>query len=1030
MFDLKGFREDNLKITQVEFAEMIGTKQDTVSRWEENSGLVTIDDLKTIAEKCGVTIDQLVMFNKSRPKPLDVENSWRVTEFTKKTIVDYIEPYLSEKKDTLDDKYYSFIADLKTTVNSIISKPKVAIVGRSDVGKSALINSILGAEKMPTSWTPTTSIVVYIKHVDDRPKYIEEDVWIFKASLGEEKNWDDHKLYDEEYCRAWKIAGGSADILKNYGTRQGEDFDKNEAGAAVVFVDSSLLNVCDIIDLPGFGTGDRVEDDLMTLRAKQAADILIYMSIANGFMRSEDIEYIKESVQNLVILEDKENNDIEPFSNLYILASQAQTVNAGNKTSLHDILNSGCERLNKTIPSNFWNSRKSISKHNYTYENLRNRFFTYTTDIESLREDFNKDFTQMIERLPLIINEKAIAQVRSFAESVGIDLSKEIEYYTQLAEEREKYVMHLAKFNKNEPKRAKDNKKKRKYLIDYLHSIKQDSAQEFVSSYNKIIANDNIASVIKQQGFKKKKEDMQALASYLNSQLQTALQDTLQKKTELLNKEIDTYIGVYQKSINESSIPGISISMPPFNVARAFASGLAGLTTFGALAFWASTFGNLGAYILVAKGVSLLSALGISVGGTAAAVSTVAAIGGPIVLGVALAIITALSVFAIFSGGWEQSIAKKIVAEYDKNNCLLKFEDIIDDYWKDTEMAFNASADKLESDWKKYLKDLSDIVNNNDIEEIQHKIKLAKDVQSFFDNIPLPHYGLDSSAMEISDKESEYLQVVQEKNKLLLEVEDRDTKLEAAQSKMNRYKELLDEEIRKSSLAETNISILTEAKKRLLDKQKNTELKVSRLKTELENQSKKDEHFENIESELASAFAEKEKNADLLKEVTDQLKYEKDLVEISSEEIDKLNENVEDLQVTNDSLRREVAELTAQMEIERKKIEKHEKEKRENMKYKWKQYFPNFEFSSRTVREFVKFNDKERISIEQKLIELKSASDPRCLSRGKVEHEGESFDHLGFNFPNGDPVRILYQVCRHSQIRIIRIYKHNEKFLQ
>ena len=87
-----------------------------------------------------------------------------------------------------------------------------------------------------------------------------------------------------------KIAGGSADILKNYGTRQGEDFDKNEAGAAVVFVDSSLLNVCDIIDLPGFGTGDRVEDDLMTLRAKQAADILIYMSIANGFMRSEDIE--------------------------------------------------------------------------------------------------------------------------------------------------------------------------------------------------------------------------------------------------------------------------------------------------------------------------------------------------------------------------------------------------------------------------------------------------------------------------------------------------------------------------------------------------------------------------------------------------------------------------------------------------------------------------------------------------------------------------------------------------------------------
>lgn len=38
MFDLKSFREDNLKMTQAEFADMIGTRQDTVSRWEKNPG--------------------------------------------------------------------------------------------------------------------------------------------------------------------------------------------------------------------------------------------------------------------------------------------------------------------------------------------------------------------------------------------------------------------------------------------------------------------------------------------------------------------------------------------------------------------------------------------------------------------------------------------------------------------------------------------------------------------------------------------------------------------------------------------------------------------------------------------------------------------------------------------------------------------------------------------------------------------------------------------------------------------------------
>ena len=125
MFDLKSFREDNLKMTQAEFADMIGTRQDTVSRWEKNPGQIPFDDLRTIAEKCGVTIDQLVKFEKPRPKPLDLRNTWRAADFTKKTIVDYIEDYLAERNDILGDKYHSFISDLKNAVGSSMSKPKV-----------------------------------------------------------------------------------------------------------------------------------------------------------------------------------------------------------------------------------------------------------------------------------------------------------------------------------------------------------------------------------------------------------------------------------------------------------------------------------------------------------------------------------------------------------------------------------------------------------------------------------------------------------------------------------------------------------------------------------------------------------------------------------------------------------------------------------------------------------------------------------------------------------------------------------------
>ena len=737
MFDLKSFREDNLKMTQVEFAEMIGTRQDTVSRWEKNTNQIPYEALRTIAEKCGVTIDQLVKFEKRKPVALNLNNTWRIPDFTQKTFVDYIDSYITERKDVIGDKYYSFIYELRQIVNKAIAKPKVAVIGRSDVGKSALINSIIGVEKMPTSWTPTTSITVYIKHISDRPQYIEEDVWIFKTSVGEEQSWNDTRLQDEEYCRAWKLAGGSADILLNYGTRQGEGFDKNEAGAAVVFVDAPLLNVCDIIDLPGFGTGDRVEDDTMSLRAKKVADVLIYMCIANGFMRGEDIEYLKESIQNLVVLEDKAKNDLKPLSNLFIIASQAHTVSLGNKKELDLILDDGCEKLANTMPGNFWRNRKLISKHEYTKEDLRSRFFTYTTDIENLRTDFNDDFREMAERLPKIIDEKAKLCVRSYAESVAVDLSKEIEAYTQLCDEKEKYTKLLAEIIKNEPQRVHDNQNNREDLIANIRIMKKESVQEFASEYNKVVSADNIVSIIKQHGFKKKKEDMQALASYLNSQLKAKLEDNLQNKNEVINGKINQYISAYQKSIDYSNISGITISMPPFDVERAFVSGLAGLAAFGALAFWASTLGNLGAYILVAKGVSLLSVLGISVGGSAAAMAAVAAIGGPVVLGIALAIITTLSIFTFFSGGWEKAIAKKIVSEYDKNNGLMKFKVVIEDYWKDTEDAFNAAADKLEEDWKRYVKELSDLIDNYDIEDIKNKLEIAKDVKRFFENIPL-----------------------------------------------------------------------------------------------------------------------------------------------------------------------------------------------------------------------------------------------------------------------------------------------------
>ncbi|MDD4728834.1 MAG: 50S ribosome-binding GTPase [Dysgonamonadaceae bacterium] len=652
--------------------------------------------------------------------------------------MDYIDDRSKKYREQWGNNYDKYISELRESVAKVISKPKIAIVGHSDVGKSRLINSIIGSEKMPTAWSPTTSITVYIKHINDRPSYIEEEAWVFRASVDNVVGWDDEKLKDEEYCRKWKLSSGSADILRDYGTRQGEMYGKNEAGAAVIFVESDILKNCDVIDLPGFGTGDRVEDDIMTLKVKEYADILIYMSHAGQFLQGEGIEYLKETINSLNIIENKKENSLKPLSNLFIVASHAHTVDSGNLNSLNNILDSGCTRFFKTLPEGYFMYKSSVSGYTYDFDVVRSRFFTYTIDMEQIRKPFENELKALVEILPKIISDKAKAFIGDFIKSTGVNMDKEIEEYTNIINKKDEYETLIKEIERNEPQRANDNQNRRMDLVSEIKKMKKASVSQFADFYGKTISVDEIVKIIKDKGFKKKKEDAQLLVSYINSTLQGKIQELLKIESEKLKEKIDQYVSDFEVSIKTdkfiAAFPDFNFS---FNAKRAFASGLAGLATFGGLALWASSLGNLGAYILVAKGVSLLSALGISVGGTAAAASTVAAIGGPIVLGIALSLIAAISVFTLLSGGWEKSIAKKIIKEYDANNCMMKFKSSIEQFWAETEVAFNAAADSLENEWKEYVNNLKKMVSTYDVKEIQNRIRMAEEFKNFLLGIPL-----------------------------------------------------------------------------------------------------------------------------------------------------------------------------------------------------------------------------------------------------------------------------------------------------
>ena len=727
--DLKSFREDKLKLSQTQFAELLAVEQSQISRWESNPEAVRYDVIQKICLKTGASLMELTRWQKPIPKPLEVENSWVKADFTKRSLSDYITKAL-EDIDIPDEQRKAYIDDLRNGIAASIVKPQVTIVGRSDTGKSALINALLGADKMPTAWTPTTSIAVYIKHISQKPNFIEEnvDVWVFSNRVGNEDLWDERRIDDEDYCRSWRIGAGGIDTLRAFGTRQGEKYEKN-AGAAVVFLDAPILNICDIVDLPGFGT-DIEADDEITFKATQRADVIIYLSQANGFMRSEDTTYLKRNIRELPVWEKKGENKLEPLANLFVVASQAHTVHSGNREQLKGILDIGCSNLIKTLSPGYWKGRQSASGYKYAEtgkKELRQRFFSYTTDIPDICERFNDALKQVLEALPLIIEQRTKTFVTEYVKTRMPSLRNELEKYEGLISEREKYISLLREIDKSELRRARDNDKRKNDIRTEIERLSEESIHEFSDYCASIVNSDALIALIKRKGIKNKKEDVELFGSSLQSMLQEKCETVLASKSEILSQKAKDYITAFSEGIAHA-FDNNSIRMD-FDAGWIFMSSLSKISAIGSVGGFA-----FGAGAFVVANWSILSAI---MGGARFAAPVIAIpIIGKIALAVGLLLMAALGIMKLL-GVWEKSVAKKIVRVFDDNDVNGQFRAGIRTFWTQTKEAFNQAAIALDDDWEAYVKNLHNIVDDYDIVEIQLKIATLKNLSSFFGNIPL-----------------------------------------------------------------------------------------------------------------------------------------------------------------------------------------------------------------------------------------------------------------------------------------------------
>ena len=175
----------------------------------------------------------------------------------------------------------------------------------------------------------------------------------------------------------------------------------------------------------------------------------------------------------------------------------------------------GAKRFEDTLSDNYWlNFGYTVDSHSF-----KNRFFTYSTDQESLRQKFEEDLRQLLEKLPVIMTQKMAEYLKNISEISIKEIESRLSSYKETLNERKRKVEKLKELEEKEPDRINQNETKKIKILDRIKDYEQKAIVDFSSLYNNVVNIDNIIKLIEDNGWKKKEEDMKLLSSKLSNLL-------------------------------------------------------------------------------------------------------------------------------------------------------------------------------------------------------------------------------------------------------------------------------------------------------------------------------------------------------------------------------------------------------------------------------------------------------------------------------------------------------------------------------
>ena len=399
-----------------------------------------------------------------------------------------------------------------------------------------------------------------------------------------------------------------------------------------------------------------------------------------------------------------------------------------------EILDPAAERAHSHLEG----SLRNVRDDGVTKEDFRKRFFPFDAERPERRSAFESDLAELLERvypgLQRARVERAIHGTRSKAVEKLANYERHVDGLLQDSSSKAK---ELEEMESLEPSRKDERNRYAESVRGRIEEFRRDTNDYVQGDLRKECSRNRIHSIIRKK-FKERKQAKDEAPQYIVNRLRNLLDKHVARKARKLADDIETLHGLYGESSGDLR------AKIPFDSRGAFIAALSGLGAYGALATWASVVAagsNLGAYILTAKVVGALSAIGISVGGTAAAASGLAMIGGPVTIIIALAVLVAFVSWTLFGASWQERLAKRIHKALEEQGVIKKLAEGAGIYWTDTMNAFDKAFKATEEEYRRYMKNLRKHLDEADPATLDRQKKQVATLRRAFEGIPWRQTG-------------------------------------------------------------------------------------------------------------------------------------------------------------------------------------------------------------------------------------------------------------------------------------------------